>query len=204
MTSPRVGVLALQGDVLEHLRAVQRAGGRAVAVRRPEELAHLDAIVLPGGESTTIGKLLAAFDVFTPLQQAIAAGLPVFGSCAGMILLAEKIVGGTRDQRTLGGLDVTVRRNAFGRQVDSYEQNLQAPLLLGDNQPVQATFIRAPWVEHAGPSVQVLATVRAGAAGSRIVAVQQGMLLATAFHPELGSDNRIHQRFVDMVAAHLR
>ncbi|WP_435735814.1 pyridoxal 5'-phosphate synthase glutaminase subunit PdxT [Cellulosimicrobium sp. PMB13] len=200
-----IGVLALQGDVREHRTALESAGARTVGVRRPEELAQVDGLVLPGGESTTIDKLLRIFELDEPLRARIAEGLPVYGSCAGMILLADRILGGTADQRTIGGLDVTVRRNAFGRQVDSFETDLAVAGLPGDERPVHAVFIRAPWVEDVGPGVEVLARIPDAstpgiphAAAGRIVAVQQGPLLATSFHPEISGDARVHERFVQI------
>lgn len=191
-----IGVLALQGDVREHLHALARLGVRAVPVRRVPELDECDGLVLPGGESTTMAKLARAFELLEPLRIRIKSGLPVLGTCAGMILLADRIVDGIAGQETFGGLDVTVRRNAFGRQVDSFEGDL---LMDGIDGPVQGVFIRAPWVEEAGPDVEVLARVPGGPAAGRIVAVRQGPLLATAFHPEVGNDSRIHQMFVDLV-----
>jgi pyridoxal 5'-phosphate synthase pdxT subunit len=190
--APVVGVFALQGDVREHVHALEASGARAVPVRRPAELDGLDGIVLPGGESTTMSKLAVAFDLMGPLQAAVRGGLPAYGSCAGMIMLADRILDGRADQETVGGIDMTVRRNAFGRQVDSFEADLDIAGLPGD--PVHAVFIRAPWVESVGPQVQVLAT-----AETRIVAVRQGHLLATSFHPELTGDTRVHQFFVQMV-----
>ncbi|MCL2423506.1 MAG: pyridoxal 5'-phosphate synthase glutaminase subunit PdxT [Micrococcales bacterium] len=195
--SPVVGVLALQGDVREHCAALRSAGADPVPVRRPAELAGLDAIVLPGGESTTIDKLLRAFDLFDPLRNQLREGLPAYGSCAGMILLADRVLGGTADQQTLGGMDITVRRNAFGRQVDSFETDLRMDGL--DDGPVHAVFIRAPWVEQTGPDATVLARVEDGPAAGRIVAVRQGTLLVTAFHPEVTGDDRVHRLFVDIV-----
>lgn len=198
--TPTVGVLALQGDVREHLAMLEACGARAVPVRRPAELAAVDGLVIPGGESTTIDKLLRAFDLFEPLRARIADGLPAFGSCAGMILLADRIVGGTSDQQTLGGLDVTVRRNAFGRQVDSFETDLEvAGVADSAERPVHAVFIRAPWVEQAGPGVQVLAQVTAGPAAGRIVAVRERDVMATSFHPEVTGDLRLHRLFVQIV-----
>jgi 5'-phosphate synthase pdxT subunit len=196
MTSaPRIGVLALQGDVREHTRALTAVGAETVPVRRPEELADIDGLILPGGESTTIGKLLELFELLEPLRAAVKTGLPVYGSCAGMILLADEVLDGRPDQPTVGGLDIGVRRNAFGRQVDSFEIDL--PLAgVGD---VHAVFIRAPWVERTGPEVEVLATVSAGAAAGKVVAVRRGPLLATSFHPELTGDSRVHGLFVQMV-----
>lgn len=198
-------MLALQGDVREHTGALEACGVRAVPVRRPSELAAVEAIVLPGGESTTMSRLLTEFELFEPLRARIAGGMPAFGSCAGMILLAREVIDGRPDQRQLGALDVVVRRNAFGRQVDSFETDLRVAGVAGD--PVRAVFIRAPWVERTGPGVEVLATVprhstsgaSTGEAAGRIVAVRQGRVLATAFHPELTGDGRVHQLFCSMV-----
>ena len=194
----RIGVLALQGDVREHLAALDSLGFASLAVRRPGELDSCDGLIIPGGESTTMAKLARIFDLFVPLQQRIAAGMPAFGTCAGMILLADRIEDGTADQETLGGLDITVRRNAFGRQVDSFEGDVD---FAGLEDPVHGVFIRAPWVESAGPGVEVLARVGAGEAVGRIVAVRQGPLIATSFHPEVGADLRIHRLFCDLVSA---
>ena len=192
---PVVGVLALQGDVPEHLRALEAAGARPAAVRRPEELDRVDGLVIPGGESTTLWRLSAAFDVLEPLRKLIGEGLPAFGSCAGMIMLADRLADGVEGQQTYGGIDMTVRRNAFGRQVDSFERDIT---LAGDvtEGPFRAVFIRAPWVEQTGPGVAIMGT---DLGTGRIVAVRQGQLLATAFHPELTPDRRIHQLFVDIV-----
>jgi 5'-phosphate synthase pdxT subunit len=199
--APRIGVLALQGDVREHLASLHEQGADAVPVRRPEELAAVDGIVLPGGESTTIAKLAARFGLLEPLRAAVREGLPAYGSCAGMILLADRILDAPPDQETIGGLDVTVRRNAFGRQVDSFESEL---VLDGvDGGPMHAVFIRAPWVEKAGAGVEVLGRVVGGPADGKIVAVRQGNLLATSFHPELTGDRRVHGLFVDMVRENL-
>ena len=197
LVSLKIGVLALQGDVREHFGALQAAGAAPVTVRRPEELAAIDGLVLPGGESTTIAKLARAFDLFEPLRELIAGGLPVYGSCAGMILLADRIVDGTSDQETFGGMDVTVRRNAFGRQVDSFEEDVTVEGLAGG--PVHAVFIRAPWVESIGPAATSLAEVRSGPAAGKVVVVRQRQLLATSFHPELMGDGRVHAYFCDMV-----
>lgn len=194
--SPRVGVLALQGDVREHLEALDAAGAVALRVRRREELARCDALVLPGGESTTIGKLARAFGMLEPLREAVATGLPVLGTCAGMVMLADRVLGAAAGQETLGGLDVTVRRNAFGRQVDSFERDLQ---MVGVEGPVRAVFIRAPWVEEVGADVEVLAVLEGGTPTGRIVAVRQGALMATSFHPEVGGDSRVHRSFLDLV-----
>lgn len=195
MTShPTIGVFALQGDVREHLRALTDLGATAIPVKRPDELDRCDAIVLPGGESTTMYKLAQIFDLFEPLQKRIHEGMPTLGTCAGMIMLADRIEDGTADQQTLGGIDITVRRNAFGRQVDSFEGDIDfIPLASA----IHAVFIRAPWVEEAGSGVEILATIPHGEAAGRIVAVQQGSLLATSFHPEVGDDDRIHRYFVD-------
>ena len=192
-----IGVLALQGDVREHLRVVSDLGAHAIGVRRPAELAQCDGLILPGGESTTIVKLARTFDLLEPLRKRISDGLPVFGSCAGMILLADRLVGGPEGQETFGGIDVTVRRNAFGRQVDSFEADLAVDGLEGG--PLHAVFIRAPWVESVGPAATPLATVTAGPAAGKVVVVRQGQLLATSFHPELTGDGRMHAYFCDMV-----
>ncbi|MET0190163.1 MAG: pyridoxal 5'-phosphate synthase glutaminase subunit PdxT [Pseudonocardia sediminis] len=205
MTSPTVGVLALQGNVREHLDALTACGARPVPVRRESELDAVDGLILPGGESTTMSKLLDVFELLEPLRARLGAGMPAYGSCAGMILLADRILDGRSDQHQLGGLDVVVRRNAFGRQVDSFETDLDFRGL--DGGPVHAVFIRAPWVEKTGSDVEVLASVPhvtsmgedPGAAAGRPVAVRQGPVLATSFHPELTGDRRVHGLFVDMV-----
>ncbi len=201
MTRPLIGVLALQGDVREHLAALRDEGAEAVAVRRPEELAAVDGLVLPGGESTTIAKLARRFGLLDPLRAAVRAGLPVYGSCAGMILLADRLLDAPPDQETVGGLDVTVRRNAFGRQADSFESEIDLAGLGGGS--LHAVFIRAPWVEEAGEGVVVLGRIMGGAADGRIVAVRQGDLVATSFHPELTGDRRVHALFVDIVRRHV-
>jgi 5'-phosphate synthase pdxT subunit len=176
------------------------AGVEPVRVRRPEELERVDGIVMPGGESTTMYKLARTFGLFEPLQAALRGGLPAFGTCAGMIMLADHLEGGTPDQETIGGLDVVVRRNAFGRQVDSFEADLDVDFGGGSPEhPFHAMFIRAPWVEKVGDDVQVVATVAGGDAMGRIVAVRQAHLLATSFHPEITGDPRFHQLFVDLV-----
>lgn len=194
-----IGVLAVQGDVREHARSLESLGATTRLVRRPEELEGLAGIVLPGGESTTMDKLLRAFELRDPLRQRLQDGLPAYGSCAGMILLADRVLDATADQQTLGGLDVTVRRNAFGRQVDSFEEDLSMPAIMGEqSEPVRAVFIRAPWVESVGPDVQVLGTVATGPAAGRIVAVRQANLLATSFHPEVTGDHRVHEYFLRM------
>ncbi|MFP5308278.1 MAG: pyridoxal 5'-phosphate synthase glutaminase subunit PdxT [Actinomycetes bacterium] len=187
--APTVGVLALQGDVLEHLRALRRVGARPVRVRRPVHLEGLDGVVLPGGESTTIGKMLVRFDLFDPLRDAIGAGLPAFGTCAGMILLARELEQDV-EQPVLGVLDVRVRRNAFGRQVDSFDTALEVAGIAGG--PVDVSFIRAPWVERVlAEDVEVLAAV-----GEHPVVVRQGHVLAASFHPEVTGDDRLHAAWV--------
>ena len=191
-----IGVLAVQGDVREHVRVLTALGAQAYGVRRPTELTGLDGLVIPGGESTTMDKLVRAFDLYEPLRDLIAGGLPVYGSCAGMIMLADRIAEGRPDQQTLGGLDITVRRNAFGRQVDSFEEDIHFAGLVGP--PIRAVFIRAPWVEEVGDGVEVCARVEEGPAAGRIVAVRQGSLLATSFHPEVTGDTRVHELFVEM------
>ncbi|MGW3468068.1 pyridoxal 5'-phosphate synthase glutaminase subunit PdxT [Saccharopolyspora sp. NPDC000995] len=208
MTKPVIGVLALQGGVAEHLAALERSGADARPVRRPEELAVVHGIVVPGGESTTMTRLLDTFELYEPLRERLAAGLPAYGSCAGMIMLSGEVLDEDREPPAvspLGALDIVVRRNAFGRQVDSFETDLDFAGI--PDGPVHAVFIRAPWVEKVGADVKVLATVpdhpdntgRNEAAG-RIVAVAQGPVLATSFHPELvGGDERVHRYFVKIV-----
>lgn len=195
-----IGVLAVQGDVREHVHALRDLGVEAISVRRPEEVERVDGLVIPGGESTVMDKLCRAFGLQEPLRRRLAEGMPAYGSCAGMIMLADRIADARPDQETLGGLDITVRRNAFGRQVDSFEQELDYAGLDGT---VHAVFIRAPWVEEVGDDVEVLARVSsdgtAGEAAGRIVAVRQGNLMATSFHPEVGGDRRIHAEFVRIV-----
>ena len=194
---PVTGVLALQGDVVEHLQMLSALGARSVTVRRHDELAAVDALVIPGGESTTMWKLAVAFDMAEPLRKRISGGMPAFGSCAGMITLADRLVDGVEGQETLGGINMTVRRNAFGRQVDSFESEVPLEGIAGPPGPAYcAVFIRAPWVEAVGGQVEVLGTERTT---GRIVAVRQGPLLATSFHPELTGDLRIHELFADMV-----
>ena len=192
----KIGVLALQGDFREHLIAAKQAGHAGLTVRRSEELAEVDALILPGGESTTIAQLTRTFDLFTDIQRRIAEGMPVYGSCAGMILLADRIVDGAVGQETFGGIDMTVRRNAFGRQVDSFESDLNF-----DGNAMHAVFIRAPWVEELSNSVQILSEVVAADGKRRPVAVRQGSLFATSFHPELTTDLRVHRYFFDQVCA---
>lgn len=199
VTAPVIGVLALQGDVREHVAALAAAGADARPVRRPTELDAVDGLVIPGGESTTISKLTDIFEMREPIDKRIADGMPVYGSCAGMIMLATVVLDGRPDQRGFAGIDMTVRRNAFGRQVDSFEAPVEITGVPGE--PFHAVFIRAPWVERVGAGVQVIGTVTDGPAADRIVAVRQGNLLATSFHPELTGDLRVHAYFVDLVRA---
>jgi 5'-phosphate synthase pdxT subunit len=194
---PTIGVLAFQGDVREHLRALKECGAATVAVRRVEELERVDGLVIPGGESTTMWKLARTFGLLDPLRKRVEAGLPTYGSCAGMIMLADRIADGVAGQETIGGIDMLVRRNAFGRQVDSFESDVHLAGMGGT--PYHAVFIRAPWVEAAGADVEVLGRAEVGDAAGRIVAVRQGNLMATAFHPELTGDHRVHRYFVDLV-----
>ncbi len=184
-----VGVLALQGDVREHLAILDSLGVDAVAVKKPEQIAEVDALVIPGGESTTIGKMAVRFGLLDPLRDAIDGGLPVFGTCAGMIFLAGAVTDG--DQPLLGALDVVVRRNAFGRQNDSFEADLDVD---GLDDPFHAVFIRAPWVEKVGSEVEIMAAV-----GEHPVMVRQDRILATSFHPELTGDGRIHRMLLDLI-----
>lgn len=199
---PTIGVLALQGDVAEHLAALAELGVLARPVRRAEELAGVDAVVIPGGESTTMSKLLVSFDLLEPLRKRIAAGMPAYGSCAGMIMLSTTVLDGRSDQETLGGIDMVVRRNAFGRQVDSFETDVELDTIPGG--PFRTVFIRAPWVEEVGPGVEVIGRISGGAADGKIVAVRAGRVMATAFHPEVTGDLRIHRAFVDLVRAATR
>ncbi len=194
--TPTIGVLALQGDVREHITALTEVGARGVLVRRPAELETVDGIIIPGGESTTMSRLLDLLDLADPLRARLAEGLPAFGSCAGMILLASRVLDTRPDAHHLDALDITVRRNAFGRQVQSFETDLQVRGI--DDGPVRAVFIRAPWVEKTGDGVEVLARVPDGPAAGRVVAVRQGQVLATSFHPEVTGDRRVHRYFVDM------
>jgi 5'-phosphate synthase pdxT subunit len=191
-----VGVLALQGDTREHLSALAECDVVARPVRRPDELDSVDALVVPGGESTTMSNLAIEFGVLEPIRKRIAGGMPTYGSCAGMIMLATEVLDGRPDQRGFDGIEMTVRRNAFGRQIHSFEA--EVPIDDIDGGPFSAVFIRAPWVESVGPDVRVLGRVKAGPAAGRIVAVRQRHLLATAFHPELTGDLRLHRYFVEM------
>ncbi|MFI6512796.1 pyridoxal 5'-phosphate synthase glutaminase subunit PdxT [Streptosporangium sp. NPDC050855] len=190
--APTIGVFALQGDVREHMRALEAVGARAVAVRRPRELEEVDGLVVPGGESTTMWKLAETFELLEPLRMRIKAGMPAYGSCAGMIMLADRIEDGIEGQQTIGGIDMVVRRNAFGRQVDSFEADID----FAGRGEMRAVFIRAPWVESVGSEVEVLALAEPG---DRIVAVRQGPLLATSFHPEITGDVGVHSYFAEMV-----
>lgn len=189
----KVGVLALQGDVREHMSALIACGVEPLAVRRPDEVSHVDAMVIPGGESTTIAQLARIFGLFDVMRERISKGMPVYGSCAGMILLADEILDAKAGQETFGGLDITVRRNAFGRQVDSFESDIS--FRDGSTDLIRAVFIRAPWVERVGVGIEVLAEV-----DSHPVAVRSASVLATSFHPELTGDHRIHRYFIEEVA----
>jgi 5'-phosphate synthase pdxT subunit len=189
----KVGVLALQGDVREHIESLLTCDVEAIAVRRASEIESIDALVLPGGESTTIAQLAEVFGIFDLIKNKISNGMPVYGSCAGMILLADQILDAKEGQKSFGGLDITVRRNAFGRQVDSFESDIA--FNDGSDQLIRAVFIRAPWVEKVSESVQVLASI-----DSHPVAVRSKTALATSFHPEITCDNRIHRYFVEQVA----
>jgi 5'-phosphate synthase pdxT subunit len=193
----RVGVLALQGDFREHLKALEHCGVQGVEVRRVSELESVDALIIPGGESTTIVSLAKTFELFEPIKKRITEGMPVYGSCAGMIMLADNIVAAKDGQETFGGIDITVRRNAFGRQVDSFETDISAPEI--STLPIRAIFIRAPWVEKIGKDVQSLASLESGNGQSHVVAVRQGRLLATAFHPEITDDYSVHRYFLEKV-----
>ena len=193
-----IGILALQGDVAEHARALEQSGARALSVRRVEELTHIDGLIIPGGESTTMSKLLDTFHLLEPLKECLDSGMPVWGTCAGMIMLASQILDGRPDQHHLDVIPMVVRRNAFGRQVDSYEEDLDVDGLEPQD-PFHAVFIRAPWVESVGQDVQVLAHAGNKADG-HAVAVRYANAMATSFHPEISSDTRLHQLFVQMVS----
>lgn len=199
MADPVIGVLALQGDVREHLIALASCDVIARPVRRREELDEVDALVIPGGESTTMSRLAADFGLLEPVRKRISSGMPVYGSCAGMIMLATEVLDGRPDQQGFNAIEMTVRRNAFGRQVDSFEAPVEIAGIPGP--PFEAVFIRAPWVERVGDGVEVLGRITQGPTAGRIVAVRQGNLLATAFHPELTGDLRVHQYFVELVRA---
>lgn len=193
----RVGVLALQGDFREHINALTHCQVEAEEVRRVSELEKIDALIIPGGESTTIASLAKTFEIFEPIKKRIASGMPTYGSCAGMIMLADHIVAAKDGQETFGGIDITVRRNAFGRQVDSFESDILAPAISGS--PIRAVFIRAPWVEKFGKNVEVLASYEGSDGVAHAVAVRQDHLLATAFHPEITDDYSVHRYFLEKV-----
>ena len=193
----RVGVLALQGDFREHIYALTHCQVEAVEVRRVSELEKIDALIIPGGESTTIASLAKTFELFEPIKKRLASGMPTYGSCAGMIMLADHIVAAKDGQETFGGIDITVRRNAFGRQVDSFESDILAPAISGS--PIRAVFIRAPWVEKVGKNVEVLASYEGSDGVAHAVAVRQDHLLATAFHPEITDDYSVHRYFLEKV-----
>jgi 5'-phosphate synthase pdxT subunit len=193
----KIGVLALQGDVREHSFAIENCEAVALEVKRPSDLENLDGLIIPGGESTTIAKLLRIFDLFEPLQKTLRDGLPVYGSCAGMILLANKIIDGSSDQETLEVIDITVKRNAFGRQVDSFEQELLIPEI--DNKPINAIFIRAPWIEKLGTEVKSLAEIKSTGGLEHSVLARSKNVLVSSFHPELTGDLRVHRFFIDKI-----
>lgn len=197
--APTIGVLALQGAVIEHIRHLEEVGARAIPVRKQSELDAVDGLVLPGGESTTMSRLLDVYQMYEPVAERIGAGMPVYGSCAGMILLASQVVDTRADATWFSAIDMTVRRNAFGRQVDSFEADLVVDPL--GPEPLRTVFIRAPWVETVGPGVEILARVRASDGRDHAVAVRQGNALATSFHPEVTDDVRIHRYFLDMARA---
>ena len=199
MSAPHIGVLALQGDVREHLTALAAVGARASTVRREAELEAVDGLVLPGGESTTMIRLAQVFGLLEPLRARLREGMPAYGTCAGMILLADRLLDGRAHQDTVGGIDMTVRRHAPGRQVDSFETDVEVAGVTGE--PVHAVFIRAPSVESVGPGVEVLARLGGKSRAGTIVAVRQGGLMATSFHPELTGDTRLHRMFVESVVA---
>lgn len=197
--APTIGVLALQGAVIEHIRHLEEVGARAIPVRKRSELDAVDGLVLPGGESTTMSRLLDVYQMYEPVAERIGTGMPVYGSCAGMILLASQVVDTRADATWFSAIDMTVRRNAFGRQVDSFEADLVVDPL--GPEPLRTVFIRAPWVETVGPGVEVLARVRASDGRDHAVAVRQGNALATSFHPEVTDDVRVHRYFLDMARA---
>jgi len=198
--TPTIGVLALQGDVAEHVHVLEGLGAPTAKVLSADRLDTVDALVIPGGESTTMSKLAVRYGLLDPLRKRVADGMPVYGTCAGMIMLADRVLGGTADQETVGGIDMTVRRNAFGRQTESFETGVRIDGIGED--PFDAVFIRAPWVESVGPGVTVLGRVAGPDEAGRIVAVRQGGLMATSFHPELTGDARIHRLFVDIAKGH--
>jgi 5'-phosphate synthase pdxT subunit len=196
---PKIGVLAIQGGVREHLRALTLAGAQSFPVKTREQLGAVDALVIPGGESSTMDKLARKFELMEPLRSARAGGMPMFGSCAGMIMLADRIVGAIQGQESIGGLDITVERNAFGRQNESFETRIAINGIREPDREFEGVFIRAPWVIAAGESTEVIARVSSGPHESRIVGVRSDTLMATSFHPELTADPRVHELFVEMV-----
>jgi len=196
-SSPLIAVLSLQGDVREHERSLSRSGARTIRIKTPAALDGIDGLVIPGGESTTIGKLAARFDMIDPIRNLIAQGLPVYGSCAGMIMVSNEVVNEAVDQPLIGGLDIVVRRNAFGPQVASFEAPVEIPVIGAP--PFAGVFIRAPWVEKVGAGVEILAYATDLSGIGRIVAVKQRNVLATSFHPELTGDDRLHSYFVSIV-----
>lgn len=196
---PTIGVLAIQGGVREHLRALELSGARATQVKTREQLSEVDALVIPGGESSTMDKLARTFEVMEPLRDARASGLPMFGSCAGMIMLADRIVGAIEGQESIGGLDISVERNAFGGQTESFETGIVIGGIRDPQREFEGVFIRAPWVIAAGESTEVIARISSGPHEGRIVGVRNDTLLATSFHPELTADSRVHELFVEMV-----
>lgn len=197
MTRPLIGLLALQGDIAEHGRMFEAVGARVTKVRKAAELSALDGLLIPGGESTAMWRLAEDFDLLEPIADLISGGVPTYGSCAGLIMMATSLKDGRPDQRTFGGLDITVRRNAFGRQVASFEEMVAIRDVPGG--PFPGVFIRAPWVESAGPAVEILGAAVDHGGNDRIVAVRQGRCLGTSFHPELTDDLRIHELFLRMV-----
>ena len=193
----KIGVLALQGDVREHIQSLSDCGVDALAVKTKSEIENISALVIPGGESTTIAKLARSFDLFDLIRDRIKSGMPTYGSCAGMILLSDVVEDAIIGQKSFGGIDMVVKRNAFGRQVDSFETDLKFKGIT--DPPVRAVFIRAPWVESVGENVEVLAEISDSSGQRHPVAVRQGQLLATSFHPELTGDNRVHKFFVENI-----
>lgn len=196
---PTIGVLAIQGGVREHLRALERSGAYTTPVKTREQLSVVDALVIPGGESSTMDKLARSFGLMEPLREARASGLPMFGSCAGMIMLADRIVGGIEGQESIGGLDISVERNAFGSQTESFETGIVIEGIREPDREFDGVFIRAPWVIEAGESTEVIARISSGPHEGRIVGVRNDTLMATSFHPELTADPRVHELFVEMV-----
>jgi 5'-phosphate synthase pdxT subunit len=196
---PTIGVLAIQGGVREHLRALELAGANSISVKTREQLSGVDGLVIPGGESGTMDKLARTFGLMEPLREARAGGLPMFGSCAGMIMLADQIVGGIEGQESIGGLDMSVERNAFGSQTESFETGIVIGGIREPDREFEGVFIRAPWVIEAGGSTEVIARISAGPHEGRIVGVRNDTLMATSFHPELTADPRVHELFVEMV-----